>query len=68
MKKQIIIEAWLIVLGVICILLFKVVGSSLDAQGFLHEPFFLLPIGYAFIALGLCSMVTSLLMKIWHLQ
>jgi hypothetical protein len=27
-------------------------GASIDSQGFVHEPFFLLPIGYGLIAVG----------------
>ena len=37
------IGALLILAGLGCFLAFNLLGSTLDAQGFLHEPFALLP-------------------------
>lgn len=45
--------ALLILAGLGCFLAFNLVGSTLDAQGMLHEPFALLPLGYLLIFMGL---------------
>ncbi len=47
----------LIVVGLGCLLAFALIGSYVDANGFLQEPFLLLPIGYLFIFLGLLGFV-----------
>lgn len=45
--------ALLILAGLGCFLAFNLVDSTLDAQGMLHEPFALLPLGYLLIFMGL---------------
>lgn len=42
----------LIIMGVSCFIAFKLMGSEVDSQGVLQEPFFLLPIGSLFVVLG----------------
>lgn len=42
----------LLCIGAACILLKGMSGSFVDAQGILHENFFLLPIGFFFIFSG----------------
>lgn len=42
-------------LGIICFLLSRVIGSNVDGNGILHEPFFLIPLGYLFFIIGLIS-------------
>jgi hypothetical protein len=42
-------------LTAICGLGFNFIGSTVDNQGILHEPFFLVPIGWLFIFAGLFS-------------
>ena len=44
-----------ILAGVICFLLSTMIGSTVDNNGILHEPFFLIPIGYLFLLIGLLS-------------
>lgn len=39
-------------IGIMCWIAFNVIGSSVDAQGVLHEPFGLIPIGWLFVAIG----------------
>lgn len=50
--------------GMGCFLLFKIIGSSLDSNGVLHEPFFLIPIGYLFLLMGLISGFNYLFKKL----
>ena len=35
-----------------CVELYRHLGSHLDADGFLHEPFGLIPLGWAFLFAG----------------
>ncbi len=46
-------------LGMICLLAFHRLGSHVDAQGVLHEPFFLLPVGYALLVCGVIAGVAG---------
>lgn len=50
----------LIVTGVVCFVLKVILGSTIDGNGVLHEPFFLIPIGYLFLLLGIISGVSYL--------
>lgn len=50
----------LIALGGACLLAFNLIGSTIDAQGVLHEPFGLIPIGWLLIACGVVLGLTSL--------
>lgn len=45
-----------VVAAVITLVTFNLVGSTIDAQGVLHEPFFLIPL---FWLLSLTSIVTT---------
>ncbi|GJL66349.1 MAG: hypothetical protein NPIRA05_13200 [Nitrospirales bacterium] len=40
------------ILGMISLTAFHLIGGTIDAQGFLREPFALLPIGYALLVIG----------------
>ncbi|MNV68980.1 hypothetical protein D3C71_1618580 [compost metagenome] len=42
----------LVVLGFIALITFRLMGSSIDADGFLREPFALLPIGFLLVVVG----------------
>lgn len=42
----------LLALGGACLLAFNLIGSTIDAQGMLHEPFGLIPIGWLLILGG----------------
>jgi hypothetical protein len=46
--------------GSLCFWLHRQIGSYLDAEGFLHEPFWLLPMGCFFAFSGLSFLVASL--------
>ncbi|BBS17792.1 DUF3955 domain-containing protein [Aeromonas caviae] len=55
--------ALLILAGLGCFVAFNLLGSTLDAQGFLHEPFALLPLGYLLLFTGMVLTVIPLLRK-----
>jgi len=44
-------------LGLMCQFAFNVIGSRVDENGFLIEPFGLLPISWMFISLGLVLLI-----------
>ncbi|MEL7543037.1 MAG: DUF3955 domain-containing protein [Pseudomonadota bacterium] len=39
-------------MGLACIVAFQMIGRTIDSEGFLQEPFFLLPIDWAGIVTG----------------
>jgi hypothetical protein len=47
-------------LGSLCFWLHRERGAHVDAEGFLHEPFWLLPMGWFFAFGGLAFLVASL--------
>ena len=53
-KKRINTITWgFILLGFVCLFLFKQIGSYIDENGILHEPFFLVIIGVLSVLLGI---------------
>lgn len=48
-------------LGIGSFVLSVIIGSTVDSNGFLHEPFFLIPIGYLFIGIGIVSLVVYII-------
>jgi hypothetical protein len=42
----------LLLLGLGLLAAFRFIGSSVDQDGFLHEPFALLPVGWLFVLFG----------------
>ena len=53
----------MIVAGIISFLLFMLIGSIVDSNGYLQEPFFLVPIGYLFLLVGLIGGVIYLIRR-----
>jgi TRAP-type C4-dicarboxylate transport system permease small subunit len=51
MKKYLYLLPFL--LGIACFILFTIIGSYVDQDGTLIEPFFLIPIGYLWVFIGL---------------
>ncbi|MEE9428703.1 MAG: DUF3955 domain-containing protein [Paracoccaceae bacterium] len=48
-------------LGVACRVAFSVIGSTIDADGVMHEAFFLLPVSYLLILVGFGGYFLTLL-------
>lgn len=53
----------MIVAGIISFLLFMLIGITVDSNGYLQEPFFLVPIGYLFLLVGLIGGVIYLIRR-----
>jgi hypothetical protein len=47
------IATFTISLGIICFIVFEFAGSSVDKDGVLSEPFFLIPIGWGLILVSI---------------
>ncbi len=64
------IFAWMSALGalgtLLCFGAFAIMGSTVDAQGLLHEPFFLVPAGYVFLAVFLASTAGWIISRLRH--
>jgi len=58
-NKQVRIGLTSLLLGFGLLAAFRLIGSSVDQDGFLHEPFALLPIGWLFVLLGAAWMVIA---------
>lgn len=57
------IGALLILAGLGCFVAFNLFGTTVDAQGFLHEPFALLPLGYLLLFTGMVLSLRPLLRR-----
>lgn len=62
MKKYIVsIVSFIMALG--CSLSYNVIGSEVLADGTLKEPFFLIPIGFVFLFIGIISLIINLVIN-----
>ncbi len=53
MRKASLFFAACILAAMSCAAAYRLIGSSIDADGFLREPFFLIPVGYMLFLVGL---------------
>ncbi|BBM02568.1 DUF3955 domain-containing protein [Microbulbifer sp. GL-2] len=56
----------LIFLGGLSLLAFRLIGSNVDSDGTLHEPFALLPLGFLLLIVGIIMAVTGLVRRKRH--
>jgi hypothetical protein len=59
MKKKLILM-FPFILTLICLLSYNLIGSSIDSNGILREPFFLIPLGYLFLGMGIIGLTFNL--------
>ncbi|MBK8419153.1 DUF3955 domain-containing protein [Candidatus Villigracilis saccharophilus] len=68
MNKIIRVSSWLSILlfvgAVVCMLAFNMIGAEVDAQGMLHEPFFLIPLFWLFFMFSLIAGGVNILARI----
>lgn len=60
-RIPVLISAGLFLAGIICLCLKAFSKSYIDATGVLHENFYLLPVGFALVSVGLLFSVISLI-------
>ena len=53
----------LICAGAGCLIAKAMSRSYIDGQGMLHEPFFLLPVGFALIGLGVITLAVAAIIR-----
>ena len=53
----------LLIFGIICFASFYLIGSEVDENGYLQEPFFLLPIGFICICLSMILYLVFAIVK-----
>lgn len=52
------------IIGIGCMLAFNIIGSEIAPDGMLVEPFFLIPMGFLFVFIGvISSIITTLFFK-----
>jgi len=59
--KSLTIFAGITALGAACLTVYCFIGVTVDENGFLQEPFGLLPIGFLLLAVGSIGLLVSLL-------
>ena len=57
------IATGLLIFGITCFILFYVIGSEVDEDGYLHEPFALLPLGFMSICLSMILYIVFAIIK-----
>ena len=59
MRKLVKVSPWLglglFATAIVCITAFNMIGQEVDAQGILHEPFFLIPLTWLFLFISLIA-------------
>ncbi|MED3689823.1 DUF3955 domain-containing protein [Peribacillus butanolivorans] len=55
MKKKYLLASTPIFLGVICMISYFMIGSRVEPDGTLVEPFFLMPLSYLFVFIGIIA-------------
>jgi len=53
----------LLIAGIICFVLFYLIGGEVDENGYINEPFYLLPIGFITICLSMVLYIIFAIMK-----
>ena len=57
------IATGLLIAGIICFVLFYLIGGEVDENGYVSEPFYLLPIGFITICLSMVLYIIFAIMK-----
>ena len=57
------IATGLLIAGIICFVLFYLIGGEVDENGYINEPFYLLPIGFITICLSMVLYIIFAIMK-----
>tara|TARA_B100000963_G_scaffold354584_1_gene371368 strand:+ start:620 stop:814 length:195 start_codon:yes stop_codon:yes gene_type:complete len=53
MDKKFKVATFILSIGIICFIAFELAGSSVDKEGILNEPFFLIPVGWVLILISI---------------
>lgn len=53
----------LLIAGIVCFVLFYLIGAEVDENGYVNEPFYLLPIGFFSICLSMVLYIAFAIAK-----
>lgn len=53
----------LLIAGIVCFVLFYLIGTEVDENGYVNEPFYLLPIGFISICLSMVLYIAFAIAK-----
>ncbi|MBU5675419.1 DUF3955 domain-containing protein [Alkaliphilus sp. MSJ-5] len=57
MKNKYLFASTPMFLGVLCLIIYSMIGSRVEPDGTLVEPFFLIPLSYLFVFSGIISLL-----------
>ena len=57
MKKKYLLASTPVFLGAVCLIIYSMIGSKVAPDGTLEEPFFLIPLSYLFVFVGIISVL-----------
>ncbi|PFA21626.1 MULTISPECIES: DUF3955 domain-containing protein [Bacillus cereus group] len=57
MKNKYLLASTPIFLGILCLVIFNIIGSRVEPDGTLVEPFFLIPLSYLFVFSGIIAIL-----------
>jgi hypothetical protein len=70
MMKKYLLASTPILLGVVCLIIYSLIGSRVAPDGTFVEPFFLIPLSYLFVFIGIISVlfvaIISMFKKVKH--
>ncbi|PFN23189.1 DUF3955 domain-containing protein [Bacillus cereus] len=66
MKNKFLLASSPIFLGVLCIIMFNMIGSEVKPDGTLVEPFFLLPLAYVFVFIGIIAILFVAILSVFR--
>ncbi|TCZ80738.1 DUF3955 domain-containing protein [Paenibacillus albiflavus] len=59
MKLKYIPALMLFIVGIACLIAYRIIGAKVGIDGSLVEPFYLIPIGYLFVGIGIVISLAS---------
>ncbi|HGE5780048.1 MULTISPECIES: DUF3955 domain-containing protein [Bacillus] len=57
MKNKYLLASTPIFLGILCLVIYSMIGSRVESDGTLVEPFFLIPLSYLFVFSGIIAIL-----------
>lgn len=57
MKNKYLVASTPILLGIVCLIIYSMIGSRVEPDGTLTEPFFLIPLSYLLFFSGVISLL-----------
>lgn len=65
MKNKYLLASTPIILGVLCLVIYSMIGSKVETDGTLVEPFFLIPLSYLFVFSGILAILFAAIVSMF---